>query len=344
MKRLYTEFDTKRKNEISSRRELRRKNTLKSRKKKKVIGSNDRYYNNVITNSPIVAPSDFRLLENTEKCLNFFGEIRNAQNLSIMKNRRFVAISLRKVKQVDYSTISVLIAISEDFTFQRIAFRGDSPADETVNQYFIDSGFFEHLFDSNGKLFPKSTKSDKLSFEKGSQLFDIKDNRRISEIIKKINHHLTGKYSHNPRLRTVLLEIFANSIEWSQTNNKQWLLGVKYDDDSVIITVTDVGKGILRTLNKKWGRKFFDKAQLKSNKDILTGAFDKKYGSSSQKVNRNKGLPSIKSSYQDGVISELKVLTNNVIIHFDNPLMSRTFPRGTSWFKGTFYRCVVKKS
>lgn len=57
-------------------------------------------------------------------------------------------------------------------------------------------------------------------------------------------------------VKTIILEICGNSIEWSGTDNKQWLLGVKYESDRVIFTVTDVGKGILETLYRKFGKKF----------------------------------------------------------------------------------------
>ena len=108
----------------------------------------------------------------------------------------------------------------------------------------------------------------------------------------------------------------------------------------VIFTITDVGKGILKTLNRKFKQKITDFITKESD-DILKGAFIKKYGSKSKQVNRNKGLPAIKGGFDDGVLKDLKVLTNDVILHYDNDSKSGVI-NGTS-FDGTLYRWTVTK-
>lgn len=99
-----------------------------------------------------------------------------------------------------------------------------------------------------------------------------------------------------------------------------------------------MGKGILETLKKRFGLVLKDIFTLKSPNDILKGAFDKKYGSTTQEVNRNKGLPAVKSHWEQGTINSLKVLTNNVILHFDSNELSETFSKGSPRFRGTFYQ------
>ena len=74
--------------------------------------------------------------------------------------------------------------------------------------------------------------------------------------------------------------------------------------------------------------KIYDAFLNKSDDEILKGAFEK-YGSATQKVNRNKGLPSIKSNYDEGNIENLKVLTNNVILNFEDSSKSKTFAKGS---------------
>jgi len=156
--------------------------------------------------------------------------------------------------------------------------------------------------------------------------------------VKRVVNHLTEKEEHCLSVKTIILEICGNSIEWSGTDNKQWLLGVKYESHKVIFTVTDVGKGILKTLYRRYNKKIYDFFKNKTDCEILSGAFEKKYGSATQKVNRNKGLPSIKANYDEGNILNLKVLTNNVILHFEDSSQSKTFTKGSPWFKGTFYQ------
>lgn len=173
-------------------------------------------------------------------------------------------------------------------------------------------------------------------FEKGSGRLTENDSRKISLLVKNVVNHLTGHERHCLPMRTIILEICGNSIEWSGTQSKQWLLGVKYEENEVIFTVTDVGKGILDTLYRKFSKKLFE--VFKSDDKILQGAFDKRYGSSTQEENRNKGLPAVKANFQKGTINNLKVLTNNVILHFDNDDNSRTFSFNQPRFKGTFYQ------
>lgn len=288
-------------------------------------------------------PSDFRLIENTEACLLFFRNIRSEENVSKIHNILVVIMSLKEVKLIDYGAISILTAISDDMKYKGIIIKGDLPDDAYCKQFMVDSGYLNHLYDSKGKPFPKAEKSDLIFFEKGSGILSDEDNRKISLLVKNVVNHLTGENRYCLPVKTIILEICGNSIEWGGTDNKQWLLGVKYEEGSVVFTVTDVGSGILNTLYRKFTKKLFDDLFLKENDKILMGAFDKKYGSSTKEVNRNKGLPSVKAKFEQETINNLKVLTNNVILHFDNDPLSKTFERGSPRFRGTFYQWVMTK-
>lgn len=294
-----------------------------------------------INASPVVAPQNICLLSQTNECLKFFNELRLEKSISKIGRACFVQMDLSKVTEFDYSSICVLIAIIRDLKSKQIYLRGNYPDDETCKNQIIESGLLTFMYDNDGNAFKKSEKSDLLFIEKGAKILTREDNVRISKTIKHAVKHLTGEEKHLPKLRTILLEICGNSIEWGGTLNKQWLFGVKYEDDKAIFTITDVGKGILKTLNKKWKHKLADLFTLKADDEILKGAFVKKYGSSSHKVNRNKGLPSIKNGFDKGVISSLKVLTNNVILHYGENNDSELLNNNP--FKGTLYRWELTK-
>ena len=289
-------------------------------------------------NGPILAPGDFRLLENTESCLSFFRSIRNELNYNSKNNVPIVTVSLDGVTQVDYAAISVFEAISDDLKAKKIMLQGNLPFDTKCKQFMLDCSFLEHMVPIGKNKFPKVQKSEFVFFEKGTGVLSDNDNRRISGLVKKVVNHLTGEEKHCQPVKTIILEICGNSIEWGGTESKQWLLGVKYDIDSVLFTVTDVGRGILDTLHRKVKNKLLDKFLNRQDHEILIGAFNQKYGSNTQEVNRNKGLPAVKSNFEEGTIQDLKVLTNNVILHFDNQNSSKTFNSGSSRFKGTFYQ------
>lgn len=304
---------------------------------------------NRITNSgdvkdPVIATDDLRLIDNPEECLLFFRNLRSEENTSFRRNMKFVIMSLKHVTKIDYATISVLTAISDDLKANGIILKGDFPDDPDCKQFIIDSGFLNHMFEERtGRPFKKVETSDLIFFEKGCGKLSEKDNMNISSTIKHVVQHLTGEINQCKAVKTVVLEICGNSIEWGGTINKQWLLGVKYEEGKAIFTVTDVGKGILETLHRKFSLTLADIFTAKSKDEILKGAFDQKYGSSTQEVNRNKGLPAVKDNFQRGVIQHLKVLTNNVILHFDNDKNSKTLKKGSARFKGTFYQWEMTK-
>ena len=340
MKKLYTtpeykEWQKRRQRKIerklrSKNRTARKKKSGESKKTKRQIVKDIRL--------PVDAPADMRLLENTAKCLEVFRAMRSDYALSRNNNMKFIVLNLKNVTQIDYGSISILTAISDDLKYKGIIVRTFFPDDMDCRKFLYESGYYNHLYDELGKPFQKAPKSDLLFFEKGSGVLSEADNIRISNMIKAVVNHLIGESKHCLAVRTIILEICGNSIEWSGTDSRQWLLGVKYEERKVVFTVTDVGIGILETLNKRFGLILKDIFSFKSPDDILKGAFNKKYGSTTQEVNRNKGLPAVKSHWEQGTINCLKVLTNNVILHFDNDSLSKTFSLGSPRFKGTFYQ------
>ena len=250
-------------------------------------------------------------------------------------------MDLSHIEFFDYSSICVLIAIINDLKVKRIYLRGNYPIDSKCKEKIIESGLLTFMYDDSGNPFEKSVKSDLLFVENGSKRLSKEDNKRISETVRNVVLHLTGEPKHCPKLRRILMEICGNSLEWGGTSNKQWLLGVMYEDNKAIFTITDVGKGILNTLNVKFKLKLKDLFTLKSDSEKLLGAFYKKYGSNTREINRNKGLPSIRRGFENGIINNLLVLTNNVVLHFEDNIRSEIMQK--PYFNGTLYRWEVNK-
>lgn len=291
----------------------------------------------------ISAPSDFQLIENTEECLRFFFAIRSSKNCSIIKTTKFIQISLTNVVKIDYPTINILIAISRELGNRKVNLRGNFPEDIACKNMMIESGFLNYMYNDKNQHYAKAAKSDTFFFKKGQGTLSNDDNINISHIIRKTIKHLTGVEKPNTVLKALLLEICGNSIEHANSKGRQWLLGVKYESDKVIFSITDVGLGIIETLYKKFHLILEDNITLKSNLDVLKGAFDKKYGSSTQEPNRNKGLPSIKFNSENKVLINLLVVTNNVILHFDNDIASKTISSNIPQFRGTMYQWELTK-
>lgn len=349
MKRLYTTKDYKahhKRRLLKIERKNRKKtnvNTQERKRRQKKRRMIDEYHKNKKSYPfPIFAPRDFRLIENTEVCLDFFREIRANKNINYLNNQKTVLISLVDVEEIDYATISALTAISDDLKSRKVGMQGDFPKNPKCKEYIIESGFLSHMVDGSNRHFPKTSKSKFIFFEKGSGKLTKKDSKNISEMIKDVVEHLTGERKIIKPIKSILLEICGNSIEHAKTKDRQWLLGIKYMDDKVFFTVTDVGKGILDTLYINYGHILVNFV-FKSKLEVLKGAFNQKYGSSTQEENRNKGLPAVKYNSDIGAIKKLIVLTNNVILHFEDNKKSLTFSSGAPWFKGTLYQWELTK-
>lgn len=350
MKKIYTtyEYKQKHKRKLLSLEVKYRKKKKNAFERLKLVKRQQELFKNYKINKrditlPVYAPIDFRLIENTEQCLTFFRDIRSNENLIKQNNKKHVIISLTDVEKIDYATISVLTAISDDLKSKKINLQGDFPVNAECKKYIIESGFLNHMVDGRNRKFQSFGKSKLIFFEKGAGILSKQDSKKITELIKDSVEHLTGERKNIKMLKSVLLEICGNSIEHSKTKCKLWLLGVKYEDDKVCFTVTDVGKGILETLFITNFKIMSDLIRFKNKLQILEGAFEQKYGSSTQEENRNKGLPAVKACYKLGVIKNLIVLTNNVILHFDKNEKSNIFSLGKPRFKGTIYQWELTK-
>lgn len=350
MKKFLTSYDYKRfnKSRALSRFDRNQKSKIKRKNKNRFITSVETYHalkekKKFPPNRPYFsikpyayAPQNLSLITNTTECLEFLRDIRSDAYTSRRGLFKFVTMSLEDVTKIDYAAISVLTSLNDELKYKGIILRTILPKDEKCSNYMMESGYANNLFDENGKRYKKAEKSDLIFFEKGSKILSGEDNKRISELVRDVMEHLTGIKQYSLPLKTVILEICGNSIEWSGTDSQQWLLGVKYYPTYVVFTVTDVGKGILETLHRKFTRRVFE--SFKSEDEILKGAFFHKYGSTSQEVNRNKGLPAVKSNFDNGVLKNLIVLTNNVLLSFADPHLTTTFEKGKARFRGTLYQ------
>ena len=170
----------------------------------------------------------------------------------------------------------------------------------------------------------------------------------MKELIEELDLIFSGELepcnnrdeTHTEDLYNVITEIVGNSIEWSGTQNKQWILSVKYEKDFVVFSLADVGKGILKTIIKRKQENIFTHLLSKPKIQILEGAFQRQHGSASKEDNRNLGLPFIHQKFEECLLKDLKVVTNNVILCFNDPSKSIEVDHSIG-FKGTLYRWVV---
>lgn len=276
----------------------------------------------------ITANNNFSLMQDIENIITF---IKNIDDSIQKNNYKIVELDLSQVVNIDIGCISILLAKINKLTRKHIQTICQLPKDIKCKQMFFESGFSDHMRDLNGRKITYSRKNNNLMVNRG---FDKTSNEQLGSTIKDSVKHLTGVEECYRPVYSIAQEMCANSIEHANINNKNWLFSVWYKNTTeVCFTMTDVGEGILGTLRRKFSQIIKEKF-LKDNKDILYSAFEKKYTSVTEDINRNKGLPKIKNISDKNYISNLVVITNDVFLDFSNSTNSRVLNRK---FNGTFY-------
>ena len=169
-------------------------------------------------------------------------------------------------------------------------------------KYLKESGFLNNKVDANGKLFPQENHSDNMKIERGSVKLKDEHIQKVVEIEKHICKHVTGTEGKLYRHIDMIKEVCGNTVDWSGAVKDQWSYGVKFEEGKVIVVALDLGKGILESISRRFVDIVGDALTIKSHVDILEGAYNKKYGSTSKRRNRNRGLPMLKYCNERGII------------------------------------------
>lgn len=298
-------------------------------------------FSNKVENINIDGGVDFTLLDKPESVI----VVVNALNAHKKGSRflRNISIDLSKIENIDIGAINFLLAKINEFSkMNGVRISGNMPANEVCRNLFLDSGFLDYMTTLSGKKFTKNSANLILSVGSDKTLNEV-----IGKTIEKSMKFLTGKEQKYPPVYSIIQEICSNSVEWAKphsSKSKNWLLGIylqTIDDQQYInFALTDIGNGILHTLNRRLGTKLVEGLGNVSETEILMRAFDRRYGSKSDEPNRNKGMPLVKDRHTRGYICNLKVITNNVLLDFcdssKNKVIGMNLP-------GTFYSWSINQ-
>lgn len=268
----------------------------------------------------VVAPIDFTI-NNINGLIRFILEIENVCNKDKIK---LLKVNLNHVVSIDMYAISLMLSMLSKLSYKHIRYWGTYPTCLTCRQYIINSGFLD-IVKSNIK-----GPEDK---QKGTQIYmvgkDCVDSHRIGKYVRESMALLIGEPSVYPPVYDDICEISANSVEHANrhTIEKNWLVSISKEGDKLHFILTDTGLGILTTLRKKTSQEIRDLFH-KSDSEVLQDVFLKVYQSVTGEINRHKGLPIIYESFTEGFISNLKVLTNKVLLDFEtnsSKLLNKSF-------------------
>ena len=324
---------------------LRKQKRSKEKKKRSSILNNqatkekqDKLSKNIFTNRvenvTIDGGAIFTLFKNPENVLNIVTRLDKYKKSS--NKIRNIRIDLTHITEIDLGAISFLLAkVNELAKTQRIRIWGDAPSDPECKKIFYESGFLDYMTDLSGNKFKKQ--SDNFIINVGSEKTR---NENVGKTIERSIKFITGHETKYPPVYSIVQEICSNSVEWAnpkKSKNTNWFLGVSYNNDTAnpvaTYIMTDVGFGIINTLNRRFG-KYIEALKLTKDTEVLEKAFCRKYGSKSGEANRNRGLPLIKDRFTKNYIENLVVITNNVLLDFNNSANTKIM---TGSLPGTFY-------
>lgn len=280
-----------------------------------------------------VAPERF-CIDNLDKVLIFLNETEQKCDNSY---RKLLNINLDNVKQIDSYAISLLLSMLNRLSYKNISCWGSYPKSFEAKRYILESGFLD-VMKSNIKK-PSNKRIANRIFMIGK---DSVDSHRIGQAVKESMVFITGNPDVFPPVYDDMLEISANSVEHAnlRPQDKNWLVSITFEGDKVHYILTDTGLGILVTIKKRFSQRVKEAFSSKTDAQILHDVFHRKYQSITGEINRYKGLPIILESFDDGFISDLIVVTNNVYYDFEtNKAKSLSFG-----YKGVMYSWTVSKA
>lgn len=281
----------------------------------------------------LTLPASFNILINKQEV---FGFVSSMLNMHALRKVKQINLNLEEVLSIDFPAICLLLSVVKELSNNGIKVIGNYPQNEFCKKVFIESGFLKQMIDDNGKPFEIETEN--FIVETGHNKTRNKD---IANAIMTTMESFEGYRRRFQPAYTIIMEICSNSVEHAYQNRpKHWRLGIYHEEDKISFTMTDTGVGILNTLHRKFWKLFKDKVTYQNEIDILYKAFERKYGSSTTLVNRNKGLPCILDKLNRKYIKNLKVYTNNVCLDFTNKKDSILLEND---FKGVLFYWEIDK-
>jgi hypothetical protein len=285
----------------------------------------DKYFENLIRNSiSMKLPSVFSLRENTVETIKFINKLKELES----SNSR-IYLNMKNIEEISNGTIALLLSVVNDFTTKGKKIIGSKPKKSEPKRILELSGFFNYM---NGSVeYPSEVNSNTI-VEQGNKSVEPQS---TAKIVKTAMKTVTGTEQRNKKLQGLFIELMANSINHGFPNNKRkkWIVSTSHykKEKCVSFSFIDNGVGILKTLNQKIDRKLI--TLFKGKSDLLKSAFKGDIGSRTGLPFRGKGLPFIKDKYDTNRISNLFILTNNVILDYKH---QKFYEIGIS-YSGTFY-------
>lgn len=303
----------------------RRKKYLLKKHRRNTLPILNRKYRDFIEASLVKKPPViFSIRENPIETINFINELKK-----IKSPRKRIFFNLRNVEKITNGSIALLVSVIKELSSKGYRISGNKPIDKGIKKILEKSGFFFHM---SGDIEYENQFTPNTILEQGEKTISP---QLTAGIVRSAMKTISGESKRNKKLQGLFIELMANSINHGFPNQekKKWILSTSHleQEKSVNFTFIDNGVGILKTLELKILKQLL--TLFKGNHDLLLSAFKGEIGSRTGLSYRGKGLPFIFDSISKDYISNLFIITNNVILDFKN----QKFYDIDIDFSGTFY-------
>lgn len=272
----------------------------------------------------VKAPSNFSLVNNEQKTLEFLTDLRDC-----LLHKQKVLVRLDDVRVLSTEAILVLLSNMVHFQVEGVGFNGTKPDNPRVRLKLDSSGFFKHLYgtqiDDDQYVFKRVNSA---LYTHGQKTVASEDADRI---VKYASETVWGESRRCQGVQKTLLELMHNTHDHAGRfkGEKHWWLSVEHDtkEHEVTFSFIDFGVGIFRSLENKgpneplsgaleYMKKLFPmaKTQVEKLELILEG---KVKLTQTNEYYRGKGLAKIYDLYKQNKISSLSIISNNASVNAD---------------------------
>jgi hypothetical protein len=281
------------------------------------------------------APKVFCFTKNTVGMIEFLDKLETA-----VDNNDQITIDLSEIN--DLSTDATLAIVAKATNPNR---KSDSkifitiPNSELLSDKLFDSGIFgkeERIF-SNGE------------FRKPKGIIERKNDVSVkseetSELIRFATKQLFGNELRFQQLQRVFVECMNNTINHASIDKEEkesWWASVYYDEaiNTARFNFFDNGIGILESINLRWQDKILNKVGWKDSAKIMKDALAGEVGSRTGLSYRGKGLPAILEAFNQGCITKLIIISNDVYVNLEK----NEYANLEKSFKGTFFHWEINE-
>lgn len=271
-----------------------------------------------------VAPPNFDLQpENVDNVIDYINRIKR-----IGKGGKGINLILTDVTKIGIGAISMLLSVIEELFSENISFKGQKPSDLNARNVLERSGFMKFV---DGKTKPENqnTKNEIFTGNKRTHHTEILD------VVHNSMETVWGVKGRSPLLYGTIVEMIKNSCKhaFKSDHNVRWHFAVSHDEENrVKFSFVDNGIGIVKShehmdIIRTIGGVF------RNNADFIEGAYTEGIKSKTGLTWRGTGLPTIYETFDEKVIKNFVVITNDVYCNFE----SNTNKILNNEFKGTYY-------